>query len=242
MGLHPIHLGVQSVSFDTVLWTPLDGAFNEYHNPNISVSESSGLVDNVPNILDPGTNDYTQSVTLNKPSFTAAGVNGKDTVTFDGNNRHFQIPALTGTYSYFLVQSSPTSRSRHTFWGNFSGKACVTTFNGNTGGAYIGVGSPTTRINGSSVVLTNADIAYDNLILDKPVASSFIGITIDGIDEFGEWGSGGDFGGQFCASVGKVGSFTTDEMERLEGWAAWEYDFVADLTFDHPYKSAPPTV
>lgn len=34
---------------------------------------------------------------------------------------------------------------------------------------------------------------------------------------------------------------TTDEIQKLEGWAAWKYGLVAQLDAAHPYKSAAPT-
>lgn len=33
---------------------------------------------------------------------------------------------------------------------------------------------------------------------------------------------------------------TTDEVERLEGWAAWRFGLVSNLDAGHPYKSAAP--
>lgn len=35
---------------------------------------------------------------------------------------------------------------------------------------------------------------------------------------------------------------TNDEISKLEGWAAWEYGLVSNLSADHPYKTSPPFV
>jgi hypothetical protein len=41
-----------------------------------------------------------------------------------------------------------------------------------------------------------------------------------------------------CVGVG----FTDDDIERLEGWAAWRYNLVSLLPAGHTYKSAAPTI
>jgi hypothetical protein len=43
-----------------------------------------------------------------------------------------------------------------------------------------------------------------------------------------------------CGYINRV--LSTTELQQLEGWAAWKWNFVANLPAGHPYKSAAPTV
>lgn len=43
-----------------------------------------------------------------------------------------------------------------------------------------------------------------------------------------------------CGYLNRV--LSTAELELLEGWAAWKYNFVANIPAGHPYKSAAPTI
>ena len=43
-----------------------------------------------------------------------------------------------------------------------------------------------------------------------------------------------------CGYINRV--LTTDELERIEGWAAWKHGYTANLPSGHTYKSAAPTI
>lgn len=54
--------------------------------------------------------------------------------------------------------------------------------------------------------------------------------------------SGSGHKGDIACIVFKTSAFTTDELHRLEGWAAHNYGLTANLPADHPYKTSAPTI
>lgn len=44
-----------------------------------------------------------------------------------------------------------------------------------------------------------------------------------------------------CVLFGNT-ALSTEDRQKLEGWAAWKYDLVEKLPIDHPYKTHPPTL
>lgn len=227
------------------LWTPMSTpiSFESYRDasePDCLVS-SSGRVSQFLNLIDPQLHSWNQASASYQPYTGLETVNGHNVLTFPDEVLGLYVPSIIGIYSYFIVAKGNTVKARQVYWAKYSDTEMPSMFQNHTSGlALRRVGTPSVKVNGVDTPLPNASEAWQALVTDKPLCSSYNGFTHDYLSNFGAFGTVETFQGQLMAVVGKAGNFTEDELLRLEGWSAHKYGFASDLPDTHIYKNEPP--
>ena len=221
-------------------WTPADDSFHLWldGNDGTTITHSSGKLSNWSNKLNPGTADMVQATAIDQPTWGTATVNGKDTVYFDGSGQEIDTTYYTGTYSYFMVVLMDNTKPNHSFGGLPFSNYMLKAESGGSNAPYSLGGSPTAlQVNGADY-LTGKNTGDVFTAFSAGVGCFFMNnLDCSKVRQIGEFGSLHDLKGSICAIVGNITSFTLDQYQKLEGWAAWEYDFVSRLPAGHPYES-----
>jgi hypothetical protein len=205
----------------------------------------------------------TQATKANQPTYSATGLNGKPTLTFDGlNDLQATIPSLANQnnisffgvtqilarkYSVFLGSgmSGGTTGIRWGLFGqgNFS----------SDGLGWAGPGSGTTLGNGSllpintpyqavytktptqwQILLNGSTISTVN---DTSFPTSTYSLTI-GAEKEGSYQSNA-----LASEIIIIGGIlSTTDRQQLEGYFAWRWGLQANLANNHPFKFSPPYI
>lgn len=198
--------------------------------------------------------NFSQSTAATRPSYTSAGLNGKNILTFASKAMRSALDALSlSTLAVFAVASNsqdssvlfgiPQAATSHNdpffrFCIFRTGAPAVNIrINGTaaTGGNF-GSGSniysldssnAQARVNGTVAVTgTSATLTYPNSV---PFA-------------LGENGGGFErMNGTFAEVVAVSSAPSTDTRERIEGYLAHKWGLTAGLPAGHPYKTTAPT-
>ncbi|HKL02063.1 MAG TPA: hypothetical protein VJ911_00255, partial [Cryomorphaceae bacterium] len=236
-----------------LLWLDADDAS--------TVTESGGFVTQWNNKAG-GSYNAVQSVSGQRPVYQASGLNGKNTMRFDGtddflriaHNNVFNIPA-NQDFELFTVITPQQKDSRAIFakggvhstdltlyyWSNsyrlrFQGATfSVSTNTGNNTDPNIGW----VRREGPNGYVWNTSGGNGST---SGVANAVVSNTKDvTIGTFDEGTDGRFFDGDIAEVILVKRALNTDERERLEGFLAHKWGLTAELPAGHPYKDAAPT-
>jgi hypothetical protein len=129
-----------------------------------------------------------------------------------------------GQYRHFISES-----------GSFHGDNGTKVFSGSYGGkmAYNGTG----RVNGTAVTMStlNKDIVPNMLQMTFTAQAPYDGLASNDAGNLSR-----TFWGHFAEVLVYEEVLTTTQIEDIEGYLAWKWDFVSELPPTHPYKSSPP--
>ena len=202
----------------------------------------------------------TQSVSTARPAYTSSGLNGKNVITFDGNNDFLALPSLAGvrTVSVFAVASFAsvtanlpildesginayggglhlrlTSSGTIRFWGQDAVPLTDTssTISQNTATLIGAIES-----SGSRTIWINGTsrvTATFSTVNSRVTADPRIGSSA----LLNQWMNG------YIAEIVLVGSaIATETRGQIEGYLAHSWGLTANLPAGHPYKTAPPYI
>lgn len=206
----------------------------------------------------------TQATAANQPTYSATGLNGKPTLTFDGSSDNLQatIPSLANqnNISFFVVTQILTRKygvflssggvggTPGVRWGLF-GQGNLTA----DGLGWAGAGADINLGNGSLVPINTP---YQSVYTKTPTQWQILlnGSTISSVNDTSfptsTWSLfvGSEIAGAYQANalaseiiiIG--GILSTTDRQRLEGYLAWKWGLEANLPANHPFRNTPPTV
>jgi prepilin-type N-terminal cleavage/methylation domain-containing protein len=174
----------------------------------------------------------TQVTVLNQPVYTAAGLNGKNVLTFDGSNDQLITPTfnLGDVGMVFKRSSSYQPVAQTTASANFRGLFGNSYPNYNThsqygiNGAALQNSPPNTAVGASPFIVS----AIDRRQLNN--TSLRIG--------FGD-PSYSHLNG-FISEIVSSPNLSAANRQRLEGYLAWKWSLTSNLPANHPYKTVAP--
>jgi hypothetical protein len=198
--------------------------------------------------------NLSQSTAGLRPSYTSAGLNGKNILTFTSKTMRSALDALSlSTLAVFAVASNsqgssvlfsiPEAATTHTspffrflVYRSSTGSVAIRINGNDAGGGTFGTGNniysldssnAQARVNGTvQVTGTSATLTYPNSV-------PFI---------LGGNAAGGELMNGIFAEVVAVSSApSTDTRERIEGYLAHKWGLTANLPGGHPYKTTAPT-
>jgi len=205
-----------------------------------------------------------QATAANQPTYSATGLNGKPTLTFDGSSDNLQatIPSLanqnnisffgvtqilTRRYSVFLG-SGMNGGTTGIRWGLF-GQGNFTP----DGIGWAGPGSDVALGSGSAVPISTP---YQAVYTKTPTQWQilFNGSTISTVNDtsfptgtysltIGAEKEGSYQSNALASEIIIIGGIlSTIDRQRLEGYLAWKWGLEANLPANHPFRNTPPTV
>jgi hypothetical protein len=228
-----------------------------------TITEVSGVVSQWNDKSGNGRN-VSQGTAGARPALTAANLNAKDVLTFDGGDSlassvNFPLTGNAAFSIFYVAKKTTTGNGMTVGWGNTSlaGKAAGyyedSTLRGLAfaGGQIYNTTSSQNNIwhiaaftklpgaiNTTSQAFRNgADVAMSGHSSTTPdIASAPFAV--------GQWA---DFvAARFIGSMAEVivtsSSASTFDRQRIEGYLAHKWGLTANLPNDHPYKTAAPTV
>lgn len=239
-------------------WTPSEmdaKTVRRYLATKISLADGSA----VPSWPDDGPANIpaTQATSTRRGIFRATGRNGKPSVQLDGSDDLFSIgtglPSGNSDQWALVVGYAGASGSYTAIYWGMEGVA--RSFNLGTNGGNIfastyGAGNDYStgvqwatqdrivlwRLNGASRVggvriNGSPDLTYTFASVNTDATAGALG---------GRANNSNYFQGHIQAAIAGSALPTDDEAQRLEGWAAWEFNLVSLLPADHPYKNEAP--
>ena len=247
---------------DSILWTPaeLDGV-----QLWLDADDSSTIVYNKETSLvtdwhdKSGNNRHaTQGAGANQPTYTTAGLNGKNVLTFSGD--YLTIPSAESDYfayqSAFIVYSDTSTAS---FVTPLGGK-----YGGSAGGPYHGYNDETQIFSAqyTSSITRNGDNFKngtdigDGLSTPRPGSTPAIFSYIP-TGQFNNPRRLGVIGADFADSANRgitgliaeiiilegdpdLNDPSDTNRKKIEGYLAHNWGLAGDLSSDHPYKSSAP--
>lgn len=123
----------------------------------------------------------------------------------------------------------------------------------NEGGLFQGIGSPLiTRgdvftdafyhIVGIKIGIAPSTMRKDGTVGSPTITNGIITLSLSNNFRVGATDASGELLTGDVAYVAALSDPTLDEIQKLEGWAAWKYNLVPQLDVGHTFKAAPPTV
>ena len=192
----------------------------------------------------------TQATAASQPAYTAAGLNGKAVLTFDGSNDLFELSSgilLNDNFTYvYSVYGRPTSAQHSIDVGPTTGNVGYGNWWFMDNNLYSSLRS-TEQTHGSSVatgtfinglVRNNSGTqAYRNgAAFGTPQGAAATGqSTLNGIGRGSVLGTNFHNGPMAEVIVGRVDLSTLDR-QKLEGYLAWKWGLVHNLPANHPYR------
>ena len=208
----------------------------------------------------------TQGTAANKPTYTAAGQNGLNVLTFDGTNDWMAIPDSTNPSgaSGTFAACKPTHTAAATGliigraynWGPWYLSSTTTGASARYNLGRNGVDEASAIVTG----LTNST----NKILSGTYNNTNVSLSVDGgtavntayafnpiyntndSSTIGAFRSGSSIAGVFGGLVYEIivvhSAPSQDTIQRIQGYLAHKWGLTANLPAGHPYKSAAPTV
>ena len=195
-------------------------------------------------------NHATQATTAKKPTFTADGLNGKPSITFDGSNDSFAVTSLniSQSYTFFIAAKrvSGSSTKQYLFDGitNNSNRSLVAL---NKDGKI--------QMWASSWANSNFNTPSDSFIISAVFNSSSSSLSLNGTSvgalNTGAYSlsNGIRIGGNYVDSAdylkGSIAEFfvldeTSDAntIAKAEGYLAHKWGLAGNLPSSHPYKQS----
>ena len=192
----------------------------------------------------------TQATAASQPAYTAAGLNGKAVLTFDGSNDLFELSSgilLNDNFTYvYSVYGRPTSAQHSIDVGPTTGNVGYGNWWFTDSNLYSSLRS-TEQTHGSSVatgtfinglVRNNSGTqAYRNgAAFGTPQGAAATGqSTLNGIGRGSVLGTNFHNGPMAEVIVGRADLSTLDR-QKLEGYLAWKWGLTNNLPANHPYK------
>lgn len=210
--------------------------------------------------------NVTQGTAANQPTYQAAGLNSKPTLSFDGTNDFLLGTSNIGlsgnpSFSLFTVQTGVAASSQ--VWvasgQNIAGKG-VHWMSGSTGTvAWLGFDgftqtatvtlSPSSATPFIASLLRTGTLGTDYSIFQNGnnlTVTSANNNTVNLTDtpiNIGRYVSNSNFANmKFSETVLVYGAINTSDRQKMEGYLAWKWGLNSSLPSNHPYKSLPPTV
>ncbi len=198
-----------------------------------------------------------QITTTSQPTRTAAALNGKSVLTFDGTTDFLDLGTgldfLAGNSHSAFIVIKPTS------FNNIYGAA---TGNAGANSLHVGFNGTTYRMNywtndylpartanfvsGSSNIInyiwnsnTSKQILANGKSEGTNPSAGVIG-TMSGGGRIGNIVGQGYIGGDIAEMVFLTGTVSTTDREAMEGYLAHKWGMAANLASNHPYKNAAP--
>jgi hypothetical protein len=203
----------------------------------------------------------TQSTSGNRPTLVSGGLNGANTVGFNGSSQFLDSSDFYIS-DWFMIVVAKTS-STNTIQ-DFLGK-----FDGSSNREYLMRFSDQNKLSGlinpvgnagasNTVVATTASAGTSFGIFGFYKSGASCQLGINGVIETGTFNTSTVFNGTLALRIGSSGipTYLNGEiqkivitptapsdtiMRKLEGWAAWSTGLTANLPSDHPYKTVGPT-
>ncbi len=204
-----------------------------------------------------GFNRHATATGTAQPTATAAGLDGKRVVTFDGSTDVLSVNLdfLAGVSHSAFVVTKPTafnniygaangsaganslhvgfngSNYRMNFWGNDYAQARTANFVAASANIMNFIWIPST----SKQILANGKLEGTST---SPVPGT-IG-TMSGGGRIGSAVGQGFFGGDIAEFIAVTGAVSVSDRQKMEGYLAHKWGLEGQLAEDHPHKSAPP--
>lgn len=247
VSIHPVH-GRNGVLGN--IWTPAAMTlFRWYDFSDASTITLNGSTISQINDKSGNAQNATQGVSANQPNGTSDNLIGLGVAAFDNVDDFLQFnDGASAGWSLFSVfkmgtatpqrlLASGTGTSRIPYIEQGSAATDVVNVLG-----VANVGALTYRKNGAALSLPTRGDAYNALAVNSWLSFSIVGIDA-GAAALRLGGAGvQNLSGSVAQLVIKNGAFTTNEVERLEGWAHHKYGLAGLLPGGHPYKASAPVV
>jgi len=204
--------------------------------------------------------DATQGTAANQPTDTAAGMNGKHVLTFDGSTDYmnfgtgldflagvshsaFIVTKMTGSADiYGAANGSAGSSSLHVgfssltnyrmnYWGNDFGTATTANFHSGEGNVVNYVWIP----GGTKQILANGSVEGTSGATHAGTITA-----MSGGGRISNVVGHGYYGGYIAEIIMITGAVTLEERETIEGYLAHKWGLEAYLPAAHPYKDSAP--
>lgn len=216
--------------------------------------------------------DFTQGTAGNRPTLQTAGINGLDTIAFDGSNDAlaraveswaydypinvfvlFKAGAFTSSYNGLLgfYSASDASTAGYGVFIKSNGKSAIYATDTSDGQPnYDGTGALTYSVDTGYIfgatIRNDAIVSYGNGSADGSSSGTWTLRTNVGS---GDVTVGSDprfsrFTDWEIAEIAIVtgGAISVQNRQRMEGYLAWKWGLEASLPAGHPYENAAPTV
>lgn len=246
-----------------VLWTPAQIATAMWFDASdaSTITTVSGAVSQW-NDKSGNNRNATQSNVANRPTYTIAGLNGNNVITFDGVSDHL-IHSFNGSpapHSVFAVVRRTTGGAAYQIaitaiapFSAFGVGLYAKIGDSENWGAYIdgwansgssllnaweavGVISPSTA-NGTEIFDTSGTVTTASYTT-RYAGDSGIRRAIGGDPFFNNGWLKGDIG----EIVVIMSALSQPEQNRMIGYLAWHWGLQGNLPANHPYKNAAPTI
>ena len=204
-----------------------------------------------------------QATAANQPTYSATGLNGKSTLTFDGLNDTLKttIPSLANqnnmsflgvtqilTRKYGVFLGSGMNETADVRWGLFG--------QGNLSSDGIGWGGPISNLPLGNGSLVPINTPYQAVYTKTPTQWQILlnGSTISTVSDtsfpkgtyslyIGAERDAAYVANALASEIIIIGGIlSTTDRQRLEGYLAWKWALEANLPAGHPFKNTPPTV
>jgi len=209
-----------------------------------------------------------QATAANQPTYSATGLNGKGTLSFDGTNDSMTIlggsiplhTALSGNNNHsatMLIFPERTSNLPVLFHSPPGSGGYHFLFELNSPGFYwIYSSTGPQRVYNSGFTVNTTSFFTANkinatagdLYLNGAMQSSFAGNfgatpTLSSAFLLGSYSTPSfNYKGKFGEIIFTEFSLSTTDRERLEGYLAWKWGLETSLPTGHPFRNTPPTV
>jgi len=205
----------------------------------------------------------TQLIADRQPVYTIGGLNGKNILTFDGNDDHLKhlFNASPAPHSVFSV-ARRTTGGGSSFQNIFTAIAAGSPFGANIcakidpsadWGGYINTwtsGGASLLNNWSAVGIVSPSATSGTEIFDTNGQSTTVSYTSRyGGDAFDRRDIGADFArgtgylkGDIAEIVVMTSALSEKDRQLMIGYLAWKWGLQGNLPAGHPYKSNAPTV
>ena len=248
---------------DVVLWTPSELTGLQLWldaSDATTITESSGSVSQWDDRSGNGKH-VTQAIASAQPTYSATGLNGLPTLSFDGADDTMATIAATmptgnSARSMFVVYQPQVTSSSH----SIAGQSLTGTSNSwfmlqfrddaVTGDPYFaGFANDLTDNQAPTTTAKIGAVTYDGTTVTLFKAGSQIAQgsktlnTNTGIFRIGSSSGNSEFANMlFSEAVVVDSSLSLADRQRVEGYLAHKWGLTADLPSNHPYKSSAPTV
>lgn len=231
-------------------WTPANITTAAWYKATVGVSDTAGAVDTWND--QSGNGHHLTQTGTNRPTTNSVTLDGLNVIDFDGSDDYMLNTdnILSGSSSFVAMYVRDVASADHSVFDGvsadrmllrlrssdvlaiFSGVGFVGSDSITTGPAmasgYFDGSSSEIRLNGGTAVTGDPGSATSELAGGITVGAS------SGVSQ--------EFNGAIAEIVITSGLLSASDMQKLEGYTAWEWGQEGSLPGGHPYKSAPPTV
>ena len=206
-------------------------------------------------------NHATQAIAVSQPTYSAAGINNKPSLNFDGTADVLPT-ALVLQHPmtlYAVAKSAVAAGSVRAIIGSgnlsyalgiLTAAPAVNAFalwNPNrNGGAYINNAQSTNPVVLGSTTVSNDENTWNTYVNGSNAGQAIWDTGTPNAPNFIRIGYSGNGAEYWSGDISEVVTLnrtaTTNERQRIEGYLAWKWGLEANLPADHPYKNTPPIV